>query len=62
MSRSRPTLRYYVGRDAEAVADVLWATIETPPVPAGEKSNNRGNMATSEALGEAKKKAVNPYR
>jgi hypothetical protein len=44
------TMRYYVGRDADATADVLWAAYETP------KSNKPSNNVENDARTSAKEK------
>lgn len=44
------TLRFYVGRDAAAVADVLWqAAQDCGSVPAPQKSNKSSNSGESDA-------------
>lgn len=47
------TMKFYVGRDADSVADVLWAAAElATPVPSGEKSNKSGNRDESDDSSE----------
>jgi integrase len=47
------TMKFYVGRDADSVADVLWAAAElAAPVPSGEKSNKPGNSDESDDSGD----------
>jgi integrase len=47
------TMRYYVGRDADAVADVLWEAVELVTAKAhGNKSGNMGSDSHSESAKE----------
>jgi hypothetical protein len=48
------TMRYYVGRDADAVADVLWQAVES--VTAKGKSTKSGNMGGASLSESVKEK------
>jgi hypothetical protein len=39
------TMKFYVGREAEATADVIWAAVAKPET----QGNNRGNTKRSKA-------------
>lgn len=49
------TMRYYVGRDADAVADTLWEAVES--TFEHPKSNKSGNKASISPFASAKEKS-----